>query len=190
MTRLVIVLAAVVATAQPGPADEPRPRPGKTAAVPFVATPHDVVAKMLDLAAVKKTDVVYDLGCGDGRIVVAAAQKHGCKAVGIDLDPNCVKLARAAVREAKVDSLVRIEEADLLKADLTGADVVALYLTPTLNEKLMPQLAKLKAGARVVSHGSPIPGVPADKVISVVSREDDLERKLYLWTAPLKKAPR
>jgi outer membrane protein assembly factor BamB/precorrin-6B methylase 2 len=177
----------------PRPADAARPaarpRPIKRPDTVFVPTPHDVVDKMLDLAAVKKTDVVYDLGCGDGRIVIAAAQKYGCKAVGVELDPECVKAARQAVRDAKVEDLVRIDEGDLFKADLADPDVVALYLLPSMNEKLIPQLEKMKPGSRVVAHALGIPGVTPDKVVSLVSTEDGLERKLYLWTVPLRKAP-
>jgi ribosomal protein L11 methylase PrmA len=189
---LAVGLAAVLAAADdrpPRPSDAAGLRRGKRPNTAFVPTPRDVVDRMLDLAAVKKSDVVYDLGCGDGRIVIAAAQKYGCKAVGIDLDPECVKTARQAVRDAKVESLVRIDEGDLFKVDLTAADVVALYLLPSMNEKLIPQLEKMKPGSRVVAHALPIPGVTPDKVVSVVSTEDGLERKLYLWTIPLKKIP-
>jgi hypothetical protein len=169
------------------PASAVRAARGKRPDTVFVPTPQDVVEKMLELAAVKKTDVVFDLGCGDGRIVVTAAQKVGCKAVGVELDPECVKAAQHAVREAGVEGLVRINEGDLFKTDLAEADVVALYLLPSMNEKLVPQLEKMKSGSRVVAHALGIPGVMPDKVISVVSAEDGLERKLYLWTVPLKK---
>jgi outer membrane protein assembly factor BamB/precorrin-6B methylase 2 len=166
-----------------------RVRRGKLPDTVFVPTPHDVVAKMLALATVKKADLVYDLGCGDGRIVVAAAQEFGCKAVGVELDVECVKAARQAVREAKVEALVRIDENDLFKTDVSGADVVALYLLPSMNEKLIPQLEKMKPGSRIVAHALNIPGLTPDKVVSVVSTEDGLERKVYLYTVPLKKAP-
>jgi outer membrane protein assembly factor BamB len=166
-----------------------RPRRGKTPDTVFVPTPHDVAEKMLDMAAVKKTDVVYDLGCGDGRIVVAAAQKYGCKAVGIELDAECVKMAREAVRDAKVEELVRIDEGDLFKTDLSGVDVVALYLLPSMNERLIAQLQKMKPGSRIVAHALGIPGIKPDKVVSVVSTEDGMERKVYLYTVPLTKGP-
>jgi hypothetical protein len=153
----------------------------------FVPTPHDVVVKMLALARVTKDDTVYDLGCGDGRIVVAAAKTYGCGAVGYEIDSECVKLARTAVRAEKVEDLVRIVEDDLFKADLSRATVVTLYLLPSVNEKLVPHLEKMKPGSRIVSHAFDIRGVKPDQVISVTSDEDGLERKLYLWTAPLKK---
>jgi outer membrane protein assembly factor BamB/precorrin-6B methylase 2 len=153
----------------------------------FVPTPQDVVEKMLELAVVKKDDVVADLGCGDGRIVVTAAKKYGCKAIGYDLDKECIQLAQDTVKKEGVEKLVRIENRDILEVDLSGISVVTLYLGPVLNAKLIPQLEKLKPGSRIVSHAFDIPGVKADKVVSVTSVEDDITRKLYLWTTPLKK---
>lgn len=122
----------------------------------FVPTPQEVVEKMLELARVKKADVVYDLGCGDGRIVVTAAQKYGCRALGFDIDPNCVQEAKARARLARVDELVTIEHKDVFTLDLSQADVVTLYLGTRLNAKLLPQLQRLKAGARVISHQFPL----------------------------------
>src|SRR5262249_4997094 len=113
----------------------------------FVPTPQDVVERMLALATVKKTDMVYDLGCGDGRIVVTAAKKYGCRAVGVEIDPECVKLAQELVKKEGVGHLVAIETKDLFTKDLRQADVVTLYLSPQLNVKLLPQLARLKPGA-------------------------------------------
>jgi outer membrane protein assembly factor BamB len=153
----------------------------------FVPTPQDVVEKMLELAEVKKEDFVADLGCGDGRIVVTAAKKYGCRAVGRDLDPECVRMSKAAVTEAGVGGLVRIEHADLFDMDLSEASVATLYLGSKLNVKLIPQLEKMKPGSRIVSHAFDIPGIKPDKVISYVSREDEIARTLYLWTIPLKK---
>jgi outer membrane protein assembly factor BamB len=153
----------------------------------FQPTPQGVVEKMLDLAGVQKDDVVADLGCGDGRILVTAAKKYGCKAVGYDLDKACVRLARENVQKEKVEKLVQIEQKDILEVDLSGVTVVTLYLGPTLNAKLIPQLQKMKPGSRIISHGFDMPGVKPDKVIDVTSREDDITRKVYLWTTPLKK---
>jgi outer membrane protein assembly factor BamB len=153
----------------------------------FVPTPQDVVEKMLDLAGVTKDDVVADLGCGDGRIVVTAAKAYGCKAVGYDLDKECVRLSLENVAKEGVEKLVRIQEEDILAADLRGVTVVTLYLGPAMNVKLVPQLEKLKPGARIVSHAFDMPGVVPDKVIDFRSAEDDIVRKLYLWTTPLKK---
>jgi outer membrane protein assembly factor BamB len=154
----------------------------------FVPTPHDIVEKMLTLAKVKKSDVVYDLGCGDGRIVVTAAKQFGCRALGVDLDPHCIANARERVKKAEVGDLVSIEQRDLFTVDLSKADVVALYLLPKLNVKLLPQLAKLKPGARVVSHTFGIEGHEPDETVRIVSAEDGVEHTLYLWTMPFKKA--
>jgi outer membrane protein assembly factor BamB/precorrin-6B methylase 2 len=180
----------LVAIAGTEKADEGAPakdRPRAPDAV-FVPTPQDVVEKMLQLAAVKKTDLVYDLGCGDGRIVVTAAKKYGCKAAGFDLDATCVKLAREAVERDKLAALVTIEQKDLFTVDLAKADVVTLYLGERLNAKLIPQLEKLKPGARIVSHQFPIEGWQPDQVIRVRSAENGQEHTLYLWTVPAKKA--
>jgi len=170
--------------------EKPTPeKPDKAARLPdaiFVPSPQDVVEKMLELAKVKKDDVVVDLGCGDGRIPVAAAMKYGCKAIGYDIDEECVKLSVAKVKEKKVQDLVRIVHEDVFKVDLSQADVVTLYLLPQLNVKLIPQLEKMKPGARIVSHAFDMKGVIPDKVITYTSKEDDVERKLYLWTLPLK----
>ena len=154
---------------------------------PFVPTPQDVVDKMLELAAVKQTDTVVDLGCGDGRIVVTAARKYGCQGIGYDLDQECLRLARDRVKASRLGGRVRIIEEDIFHVDLSKADVVTLYLWPTTNVRLLPQLENMKPGARVVSHAADIKGVVPDKVITVKSADDEQERKLYLWTLPLKK---
>jgi outer membrane protein assembly factor BamB len=153
----------------------------------FVPTPQDVVEKMLELAQVKRNHLVYDLGCGDGRIVVTAARKYGCKAVGYDIDPECIKMARALVREHEVGGLVTIEKKNIFTVDLSKAGVVALYLLPRMNQRLIPHLQKLRPGARIVSHAFEIPGIPPDRVVSFMSKEDQVPHKIYLWTAPLKK---
>lgn len=121
--------------------------------VVFVPTPDDVVAKMLELAEVGPDDQVYDLGCGDGRIVIAAAQHYGARAVGIDIDPRRIAEATANARKAGVAGRVRFIEGDLFEADLRDATVVTLYLLTRLNAKLKPKLLQeLQPGTRVVSH--------------------------------------
>jgi len=155
--------------------------------VVFVATPQDVVDKMLELAQVKKDDLVYDLGCGDGRIVVTAAKKYGCRAVGFDIDPQRVKESLENVEKKEVGHLVRIEQKDIFTLDLSKADVITLYLLPNLNVKLIPQLEKLRPGSRIVSHDFGMEGVKPDKVVTLTSREDQSEHTVYLWVSPLKK---
>jgi precorrin-6B methylase 2/LEA14-like dessication related protein len=155
----------------------------------YVPTPQDVVERMLELAEVTKDTLVYDLGCGDGRIPVTAAKKYGCKAVGYDIDPQRIKESLANVERNKVEHLVTIEQEDIFTLDLSKADVVTLYLLPSLNVKLIPQLEKLRPGSRIVSHDFDMRGVKPDKVIKLSSEYDHAEHEIYLWTTPLKKEP-
>jgi ribosomal protein L11 methylase PrmA len=166
------------------PAAEPAPEP-KTPDVIFVPTPPAVVAKMLELARVTKNDVVYDLGCGDGRIVVAAA-KLGCQAYGFDVDPQRIQESKENVETSGVGNLATIEQKDIFTLDLSKASVITLYLLPSLNVKLIPQLEKLKPGSRIVSHDFDMRGVTPDKVVEVVE-DNGHEHTVYLWTTPLKK---
>jgi len=182
----VAVLGAILATC--GWSAEAAKKPRKPD-VHVVGTPPEVVDWMLVLARVKKDDVVYDLGCGDGRILVAAAKTYGCKAVGYDIDPQRVKESRENVSKNNVEPLVSVEEKDIFTLDLSGASVVTLYLLPALNVKLIPQLEKLKPGTRIVSHDFDMQGVMPDAVLTLWS-EDGQEHKVYLWTAPLKKGAR
>jgi len=152
----------------------------------FVATPQEVVDKMLELAEVKKDDLLYDLGCGDGRIVVTAAKRFGCKAVGYDIDPERVEESLENVEKNEVGHLVRIEQKDIFTLDLSKANVITLYLLPSLNVKLIPQLEKLKPGSRIVSHDFRMKGVKPDKVVKLTSDDDYEEHKVFLWTTPLK----
>ena len=127
--------------------------------VPFVPTPIEVVDRMLDFAELKKGDVVYDLGSGDGRIVIQAAKKYGARGVGIDLDARLVELARTEAKRERVDHLVEFRQGDALKTDVSPATVVTLYMLPSFNKLLRPILARqLKPGARVVAHDYPIEG--------------------------------
>ena len=159
----------------------------KTPDVIFVPTPQDVVEKMLELVEVKKEDLVYDLGCGDGRIVVTAAKKYGCHAVGFDVDPERIKESLENVAKNKVQDLVKIEEEDIFTLDLSKANVITLYLLPSLNVKLIPQLEKLKPGSRIVSHSFNMRGVKPDQKVTIQSEDNNSEHTVYLWTAPLKK---
>lgn len=153
----------------------------------FVPTPQEVVDKMLELAEVKKNDLVYDLGCGDGRIVVTAAKKYGCRGVGYDIDPQRVIESMENVKNNNVQKLVHIEQKDIFTLDLSKASVITLYLLSSLNVKLIPQLEKLKPGTRIVSHDFDMQGiVTPDKTITVPSDSYN-QHTIYLWIAPLKK---
>jgi len=181
-----VLLAWVVAIAADEKSDAPSRRPD----VIYVPTPMGVVDKMLELAEVKKGDVVYDLGCGDGRIVVQAAKKYGVKAVGFDIDPQRVKEALENVKKNKVEDLVTIKQADIFTLDLTEASVITLYLLPELNVKLMPQLAKLKPGSRIVSHDFDMRGAKPVKTETVTTKNGDdveTEHTVYKWVVPWEK---
>jgi tRNA G37 N-methylase Trm5 len=192
--RAALILGVLVASAlqaQERPHDRQQPkRARRVPDVMYIPTPHDVVDKMLELAAVRKDDVVYDLGCGDGRIVVAAAKRFGCRAHGVDVDPLRVEDAKRNVKKNGVEHLVTIREGDLFEVDLSEATVVTLYLSTRYNTKLVPQLNRMKPGSRIVSHLFGIKGVKPDRVIQVPSKADKRKHALLLWTTPLgKRAP-
>ncbi|WP_020656283.1 SAM-dependent methyltransferase [Massilia niastensis] len=146
--------------------------------VPYVPTPQDVVDRMLDIAKVGKKDILYDLGCGDGRIVVTAAKQRGARGTGIDLDPARIAEAEENAKKAGVSSQVSFKVGDLFQTDVSEATVVTLYLLPTVNAKLRPRLWKqLKVGTRVVSHAFDMgPEWPPDKT------EEVNGRRIYYWT--------
>ena len=151
--------------------------------VPYVPTPQTVVDAMLSLAAVNKDDVVYDLGCGDGRIVITAAKKYGARGVGVDIDPERIKEANANAKLAGVSDRVKFIEQDLFQTDFKDASVVTLYLLPDINLKLRPKLlSELKPGTRVVSHSFDMGDWKPDKTETV-----DGYRKVFFWIIPEKK---
>ena len=139
--------------------------------IEYVPTPQNVVDKLLDVAKIQKDDVLYDLGCGDGRIVINAAKRFGVKAVGYDIDPKRVAESKENVKRNKVEHLVTIEQKDIFTVDLSPATVVTLYLLPELNVRLIPQLEKLKPGSRVVSHDFDMEGVEHEKTWTVMAKD-------------------
>ncbi|HTF93805.1 MAG TPA: methyltransferase domain-containing protein [Verrucomicrobiae bacterium] len=155
--------------------------------IPFVPTPIEVIDKMLALAEVKKGDVVYDLGSGDGRIVIRAAQKFGVRAVGIEMDRLLLAKARKDAKSAGVAHLVEFRAEDALKADISKATVVTLYMLPWFNEAMKPSLQKyLKPGARIVAHDFGIEGWESDKMVKLAKPENKTGgllhfHTLYLW---------
>jgi acetyl esterase/lipase len=157
--------------------------------VRYVPTPTEVVERMLEVAKITKYDVVYDLGCGDGRIVCAAARKYGCKAIGYDIDPNRIKDSEKNREKEtmEVQKLISFERKDIFKLDLSKATVIMLYLRPELNVKLIPQLKRLGPAARIVSHSWDMRGVVPDKGFPIeVKKKDGFRRLVYRWTTPLK----
>jgi SAM-dependent methyltransferase len=157
-------------------------QPKRQLDVPYVPTSNGVVEAMLKLAGVKKTDLVYDLGCGDGRIVIIAAKQYGAHGVGVDINPERIQEARANAKQAGVENLVKFEENDLFAADIHNATVVTLYLLPSVNLKLRPKLlSDLKPGTRVVSHSFDMGDWKPEQ-------EEDVDgANIYLWTIPAKK---
>lgn len=155
---------------------------GSQSLAPYVPTPEDVVDRMLTLAETTSRDVVYDLGCGDGRIPIAAARKYGARGVGLDFDANLIAAARANAKAAGVERLVDFRVQNVLQADVSAATVVTLYLLSSSNERLRPMLQQqLKPGARIVSHAFSMGSAwPADRVDQFVNARGD-EVTLYLW---------
>jgi SAM-dependent methyltransferase len=147
--------------------------------VPFVPTPPEVVTEMLKLANVHKGDLLYDLGCGDGRIVIAAAEKFGARGVGIDIDPERIKEAQENAQKAGVADRVKFVQQNLFEADVSKATVVTLYLLSEVNLKLRPKLLKeLRPGTRIVSHSFDMGDWKPDKQVEIGWR------KLYFWVVP------
>jgi cyclopropane fatty-acyl-phospholipid synthase-like methyltransferase len=155
--------------------------------IPFVPTPIEVVDKMLALAEVKKSDVLYDVGSGDGRIVIRAAQKYGIRAVGIEMDRLLLVKARKDAKAAGVSHLVEFRSEDALKADISAATVVTLYMLPWFNEKMKPNFKKmLKPGTRIVAHDFGIEGWEPDQTVKLPGYElkpggYKHQHTLYLW---------
>ena len=154
--------------------------------IPFVPSPMIVVDRMLELAEVKKDDVIYDLGSGDGRILIQAAKKYGARGVGIDMNPKLVAEATRKAAEEKVNHLVQFRAADGLTVDISDATVVTLYMFKWFNNQMRPKLQRLKPGARVVAHDFGIDEWEPNRVENVDPKSDPSgeltnERTLYLW---------
>jgi SAM-dependent methyltransferase len=155
----------------------------------YVPTPVEVVDKMFELADIRPGEVVYDLGCGDGRIPVMASKKFGVKSWGFDINPVRVRESLENVKKNRVENLVTIKQQDIFELDLSKADVITLYLLPRLNVKLIPQLDKLKPGCRIVSHDFNMEGVRPKREISFrpTSGDSTRDHRIYLWVTPLEK---
>lgn len=160
----------------------------QTPDVVYVGSPYDIVSQMLHLAGVKKDDIVVDLGCGDARMLVLAAQKYGSKGIGYEIDPVMVRESRKNAEKNSVADLVTIVQADIFTVDISEADVLPIYLLPEMNLRLVPQFETLKPGSRLVFHNYDLFGYIPDKKIEIISNEDNSEHTLWLYTTPLKKA--
>ena len=176
-----LLLLGVMLQQQPSPFDyaqgSPEQRRGaRTPDIHFTPTRHNVADAMLKLAGVGAADVVYDLGSGDGRLPIIAAQKYGARGVGIEIDPNLVERSWQIANEAEVANRVRFIVGDLFTADLSEATVVTCYLSPQIMKMLQPKLRALAAGTRIVSHQFEMPGWEPDRRVKVD------ESELLLWT--------
>jgi ubiquinone/menaquinone biosynthesis C-methylase UbiE len=184
------ILAVVAVTPNSMAQSSPQPNPQGLASltlikrVPYVPTPQDVVEKMLDLAKVKPDDVVYDLGSGDGRIVITAAQKYGAQAVGIEINPDLYRQSRDRISQLNLNGHARVMCEDMYEVNLHRATVVTMYLLTSTNEKLRPKLDReLRPGTRIVCHDFHIPGWEPTEVVDVTSK-NDIPHKLYLYVHP------
>lgn len=178
------LISSPTKAAPPAAAPAAQEKPDKEPDVIFVPTPPEVVEKMMEMAGVKKDDVHYDLGCGDGRVVVAAA-KRGAKSTGIDIDPERIAESQENVKKSGVGDRAKIRKGDIFETDISDANVVTLYLLPELNVRLMPKLKKLKPGSRIVSHDFDMKGAKPKMVTTVrVNNDDEEEHTVYLWVVP------
>jgi predicted RNA methylase len=176
VAALAVALALAACVRAPGPPAPAGPNLGT-----YYPTPIEVVHRMLELAGTTRDDVVYDLGSGDGRIVVTAARRFGARGVGVEIDPQLVWFSRDRARREGVEGLVTFRNEDALAVDLSGATVVTLYLSPQGNRLLRPKLQReLRAGARVVSHTHDMGDWPPDAVEQVTARSGEVH-VLYLW---------
>jgi precorrin-6B methylase 2 len=173
-----LLLPAAQGTAAPAP----QQRPAAASLAPYVPTPQEVVDRMLALAQVTKDDVVYDLGCGDGRIVITAARQFGARGVGVDIDPQRISESEANAKAAGVEGLVSFKLQDAMTVDVSPATVVTLYLLSASNLKLRPILTKqLRPGARIVSHAFTMGDWRPVKTDEFTDGNGTM-RTLYLWT--------
>ena len=169
LTAALVSPAAVAQDAEPVKKD-----------VPYVPTPQELVDKMVEKAKITEKDTVYDLGCGDGRMIVTAAKKHGARGIGVDIDPERIKEANQNAKEAGVTDKVKFIQADLFKMDFNEADVLLMYLLPSVNVKLRPKILDLKPGTRIVSHAFDMGDWEPDDQIEVEGRT------AYYWVVPAK----
>ena len=152
----------------------------------FIPTSRDLIPRIMELAAVQSTDVFYDLGSGDGRLLISAAKNQGCRAVGFEVNRELVDQSREAIRKAGVQSKAAVMNEDLLKANLEEATVIFLYIGERLNGQLLPKLRALPNGVRIVSHDFHLPGIIAEHVQRIDSSEDGRDHALYLYRTPLR----
>jgi len=185
MTASVMLIAFSALVSAQGEKDSPRLAEYKKSLAPYVNSPQEVVQKMLQMANLKKGETLFDLGCGDGRIIIAAAEQFRVKAVGVEISSHEVKTAMAAVKKHGLQDSVKVIHGDMLQQDLSPADVVTLYLTTTANESLRPNLERyLKMNARVVSYDYPIPGWKPVSEVETNANKYGTTHTIYLYQVP------
>lgn len=191
-----IVIAGAVATRQVmlfryDPAqDAPDPYHHPAHNAPYIQTPDRVVAAFVEQARATKDDVVYDLGCGDGRLVIALAEHCGCRGMGFDIEPKRIAEARENAKKHHVESLVQFEERDVYSLDLSKANIVVVYLLPKMLEALIPQFDAMPPGSRIISHDFQIDGIVMDKAVDVpMDANDKNEHRVCVYTTPLRREP-
>ena len=169
--------------------DDSSPAPRTPGNAPYITTIDEAIQKMVEVAKLTEDDLVYDLGCGDARIVVACSQASGCRGVGIELDEEIAEKARANVEAKGLSDIIEIRQQDVFKAGFSDADCVVMYILPWMIEKLYPEFQKLKPGTRIVSHnygfGGNLDALPPDETYEVMTNHDGLHR-IYVWVTPLK----
>jgi cyclopropane fatty-acyl-phospholipid synthase-like methyltransferase len=178
------LVAAWFAVARAG--DEAAFKPARTPDCVYVGTPQDVVYRMIELAEIRKGDLVCDPGCGDGRLLIAAARRHECRGIGYELDPKLAQEARQIARERGVAQYVKFEEEDIFTVDYSEADVIVAYLLPEMITRLVPAFEKMKPGSRIVAHDYPMANIAPDQVVTMTSNEDNVEHTIYVYRTPLK----
>jgi predicted RNA methylase len=146
---------------------------------PYIPTPESIVDRMLDAAHIKAGEVVYDLGSGDGRVVIAAVQKYGAKAVGVEIRPDLCRQAQARIKSLGLEDRVTMVEGSALRVDLSPADVVTMYFLTTSNERMKPNLERMKPGSRVVSNEFPIKGWKPVEVVHV--KTGSMDHSIYVY---------
>ena len=185
LVALVLALAAALSVAST--MAQPLKPLEKEPEVPYVPTHERIVAEMLKVANVKKSDVLYDLGSGDGRIVITAAKKFGTRGTGIELLPSLVREARENAQKAGVSQLAKFVEGDIFEANISDATVVTLYLLPAVNMRLRPKLLELRPGTRIVSHNYDMEDWKPEKTIKL--NLSDGEHTVFYWVVPPRKKP-
>lgn len=183
------LLAAQGRCAESVSAQSPDERPSRMPDCVYVGTPYDVATKMVDMAGLKRGERVADPGCGDGRVLIAAARRYGCQGTGYELDPRLAAEARQIAKKRGVSELVDIQIKDIFTVDYDQYDVVLMYLLPDMIARLLPEFEKLKPGSRLVAHDYGIRGIEPDRAVSFISNEDNVEHTVFLYTLPLRRAP-